>query len=85
MDSDAYREHFVVILRFVNLQNANLAKHVAHCLMIIYHGNTGRVRRSYSRKAKLSENEGFFCFEAKKNCFFRFVRMQAKDFKKLKK
>jgi hypothetical protein len=38
-----------------------------------------RVRRSCSRKAKLSENEViFFHFEAKKVCYFLFFRMQAK-------
>ncbi len=57
----------MVILQFVSLsQNANLAKHVAHCRMI-HPGYTDRVRRSYSLKAKLSENEAiFFRFETKR-------------------
>ncbi len=45
-----------------------------------------RVRRSFSLKAKISEKKAFFLFALKrKKCFFfRFVRMQAKHFKKRK-
>jgi hypothetical protein len=41
-----------------------------------------RVRRSFSLKAK--KRLFSFRFEAKKMCFFRFVRMQAKHLKKRK-
>jgi hypothetical protein len=45
-----------------------------------------RVRRSFSLKAKISENEPiFFRFEAKKMFFFsRLFSLQAKHFKKAK-
>ena len=45
-----------------------------------------RVRRSYSLKAKISENVGIFVLALKrKKVFFRFVRMQAKHSKQRKK
>jgi hypothetical protein len=46
-----------------------------------------RVRRSYSLKAKISENVGIFvlALKRKKVVFFRFVRMEAKHSKQRKK
>jgi hypothetical protein len=62
---------------------------LTHCSALVL-ATTSRVRRSYSLKAKISENKrkcGDFRsrFEAKKSVFFRFVRMQAKHSKQRKK
>jgi hypothetical protein len=49
-------------------------------------GPNPRVRRSYSLKAKISENVGIFvlALKRKKSVFFRFVRMEVKHSKQQK-